>query len=56
MIETKRAMAHLDDILAVPGIDAVYVGPADLSLTLGLPPRMDNGAAFEEARMTIAEA
>ncbi len=54
MIETTRAIAQLDAILAVPGIDAVYVGPADLSLTLGLPPRMDNtDAKFEEARMTI---
>ena len=41
MIETRRALDQLDDILAVPGIDAVYVGPADLSITLGLPPRMD---------------
>jgi 4-hydroxy-2-oxoheptanedioate aldolase len=26
----------------VPGIDAVYVGPADLSITLGLAPGFDN--------------
>ena len=51
MIETERAVERLDDILAVPGIDAVYVGPADLSITLGQPPRMDNGGAFEEARV-----
>jgi 4-hydroxy-2-oxoheptanedioate aldolase len=46
---------RLDDILAVPGIDAVYVGPADLSITLGLPPGMNNGGAFEEARVLIAQ-
>ncbi len=56
MIETKQALASLDDILAVPGIDAVYVGPADMSITLGLPPRMDNGGAFEDARLAIAAA
>ncbi|TAK67269.1 MAG: aldolase [Dehalococcoidia bacterium] len=56
MIETKQALAQLDDILAVPGIDAVYVGPADVSITLGLPPRMDNGGEFEAARIAIAEA
>ncbi|MGZ4772999.1 MAG: HpcH/HpaI aldolase family protein, partial [Ilumatobacteraceae bacterium] len=28
MIETVEAIANLDDILAVPGIDAIYVGPA----------------------------
>jgi 4-hydroxy-2-oxoheptanedioate aldolase len=38
MIETKQALENLDAILDVPGIDAVYVGPADLSVTLGLPP------------------
>lgn len=41
MIETKQAIENLDDILAVPGIDAVYVGPADLSITYGLSPRTD---------------
>lgn len=56
MIETRQALDQLDDILAVPGIDAVYVGPADLSITLGLPPRMDNGGPFEEARRRIAAA
>ena len=55
MIETKQAVERLDEILAVPGIDAVYVGPADLSITLGLPPGMANGGAFEEARVLIAK-
>ncbi|MEX0783574.1 MAG: aldolase/citrate lyase family protein [Dehalococcoidia bacterium] len=56
MIETKQAVAQLDVILDVPGIDAVYVGPADLSITLGLPPGMANEGAFEEARVKIAAA
>jgi 4-hydroxy-2-oxoheptanedioate aldolase len=34
----------------------VYVGPADLSITLGLPPGLNNGGAFEEARLRIAAA
>lgn len=55
MIETKQAVERLDEILAVPGIDAVYVGPADLSITLGLPPGMANEGAFEEARVLIAK-
>lgn len=37
-IETQEAMANLDDILAVTGIDGVYVGPADLALSHGMPP------------------
>ncbi len=56
MIETGRALDQLDEILAVPGIDAVYVGPADLSITLGQQPRMDNDGAFEDARLKIARA
>ena len=34
MIETKEALAALDDILAVEGIDGVLVGPSDLSIAL----------------------
>jgi 4-hydroxy-2-oxoheptanedioate aldolase len=34
MIETREALANLDAILAVDGIDAVLVGPSDLSLGL----------------------
>src|SRR5207344_2753017 len=32
MIETAQAVERVDDIMSVPGIDAVYVGPADLSV------------------------
>lgn len=32
MIETRRALDALDDILAVPGIDSVFVGPSDFSI------------------------
>ncbi len=38
MIETPEGVAHADEILAVPGIDAVYVGPSDLAVGLGLTP------------------
>jgi len=34
MIETREALAALDDILATPGIDGVFVGPSDLSIAL----------------------
>jgi len=57
MIETTQAIDNIDEILAVPGIDAVYVGPADLSITLGLPPRNNDGEpAFDEALATIVTA
>ncbi len=54
MIETEQAVGNLPEILQVPGIDAVYVGPADLSLTLGLPPGNNDGEpAFDDAYATI---
>lgn len=36
MVETASALGDLDALLAVPGVDGVYVGPGDLSLSLGL--------------------
>jgi len=36
-IETRRALDMREDLLAVPGVDAVMVGPADLSISLGVP-------------------
>ena len=42
MIETKEGIANLDAICATPGLDAVYIGPADLSFALDMPPRADN--------------
>ena len=42
MIETKEGLENLDAICATPGLDAVYIGPADLSYALGLPPQPDN--------------
>lgn len=42
MIETREAMANLDEILATPGLDGVYIGPSDLALAHGEPARQDN--------------
>lgn len=57
MIETGEALANLDEILAVPGIDAVYVGPADLSLSLGLKPGNNDGEPiFDNALAAIVAA
>jgi len=57
MIETAEAMKNLDDILSVPGVDGVYVGPSDLSLALGLKPRLDQtDVPVVEAQQKIAEA
>lgn len=57
MIETAEALSNLDDILNVPGIDAVYIGPADLSISLGLPPASNNpDALFQDALAQVVSA
>jgi len=42
MIETAQALDNLDAILSVEGLDAIYVGPSDLSLALGCAPNFDD--------------
>ena len=41
MIETKEAINNLDDILSVPNLSGIYIGPADMSISYGLEPRFD---------------
>ena len=41
MIETKEAVENLDKILSVSNLTGVYIGPADMSSSYGLPPKFD---------------
>lgn len=50
MIETAEALDNLDEIMSVPGLDAIYIGPSDLSLALGCKP------LFDEVDKPVAEA
>ena len=50
MIETAEALDNLDAILGVEGLDAIYIGPSDLSLSLGCKP------TFDEVDPPVAEA
>jgi 4-hydroxy-2-oxoheptanedioate aldolase len=50
MIETAAALDNLDSILSVEGLDAVYIGPSDLSLALGCKP------TFDEVDPKVAQA
>jgi 2-dehydro-3-deoxyglucarate aldolase/4-hydroxy-2-oxoheptanedioate aldolase len=54
-IESKRAVEARDEILSVPGIDAVMIGPADLSISMGVPGDFQNPVmvdAMEKIRDT----
>ena len=42
MIETAQALDKLDDILSVEGLEAIYIGPSDLSLSMGCKPVFDD--------------
>jgi 4-hydroxy-2-oxoheptanedioate aldolase len=60
MIETQQALDNLDQILAVEGLDAVFVGPSDLGQSLGHGPGTDRGEpevveAIESVRTAARE-
>jgi 4-hydroxy-2-oxoheptanedioate aldolase len=41
MIETQEGIDNIDEILSVPGITGIYIGPSDMGLSLGLIPTLD---------------
>ena len=54
MAEHVDAVADIDAILSVPGIDAVFVGPNDLHASMNLPPAFDSDSKqFNAALMKI---
>jgi 4-hydroxy-2-oxoheptanedioate aldolase len=57
MVETVEGLANLDAIASTPGVDAIYVGPADLALSLGLQPKLEaTEPRHAEAIAAIREA
>src|SRR5580692_9765962 len=57
MVETQVAVDNVEEIVSVPGVDAVYVGPADLSITLGLAPAPDHAEPnFTDALDRVIDA
>lgn len=58
MIETADGLANVEEIAAVPGVDALYVGPSDLTLALGatVPGEAAVAAVFDAALLRIRAA
>ena len=59
MIETKESLEKLDEIMSTPGVDAIYIGPADLSLAIGEKPGFDkpeNTKAYSEILRILEHA
>lgn len=55
MIESPEALAEIEEIMSVPGIDFALFGPADYSISLGLPaPAIEHAQVMAGLRATIA--
>lgn len=51
--ETPQAIANLEEIAAVSGIDAIFVGPFDLSVSLGIPGDLNHPQEIEAIEKVI---
>lgn len=58
MIETAQALANRDEIMSVPGLAGIYIGPADLSITLqnSMPPNIMSDQNLEAIDQILASA
>ncbi len=54
-IETRKAIENLQEILTVEGVDVVFIGPSDLSQSLGYPGQVDHPEVDKTIRKTIEE-
>jgi len=52
-IETQTALDARDELISVPGVDAVMVGPADLSISLGIPGQFEHPKLFDAIEKII---
>lgn len=56
MIEEAAALDQLAPMLAVPGIDAIHVGPKDLWQSMGMPPKAEVDKAVERIAAAVLAA
>jgi 4-hydroxy-2-oxoheptanedioate aldolase len=55
-LEGKKAIANLNEILEVKGYDILFIGPYDLSQSLGIPGDVTNSAVIELIKQIVKEA
>ncbi len=55
-LEGQEAMKNLDEIMAVPGIDILFIGPYDLSQSLGVPGQTTHPAVVGQMQEIAAKA
>jgi 4-hydroxy-2-oxoheptanedioate aldolase len=56
MVESVEAVRNLDEILAVEGIDVFFVGPGDLSQSMGYSPSVAAGSRRPQAVLDLVDA
>jgi 4-hydroxy-2-oxoheptanedioate aldolase len=55
-IESPEALLHLDEIAAMDGVDVLFIGPADLSMSLGIFGQFDHPLFVDAVNATVAAA
>jgi len=55
-IETKTGYENLDEILKNPGLDAIFIGPLDLSISLGIPGEFQNPILVQAMEQIITKS
>jgi 2-keto-3-deoxy-L-rhamnonate aldolase RhmA len=52
-IETAESLQHLDEIVQIAGVDCLFIGPTDLSISLGVPGQPEAPAVIEAIERVI---
>lgn len=55
-IESKESLHHLDTIAATDGVDVLFIGPADLTMDMGIFGQFDHPDFISAAKATVAAA
>ncbi len=55
-IESVPAVERLDDLLSIEGLDAVFIGPHDLSINMGIPEQYDHPDFVDTVKTIITKA
>jgi 2-keto-3-deoxy-L-rhamnonate aldolase RhmA len=56
MIEDAKGLTHASEILTVEGLDVIFIGRLDLSISMGIPGQIDNPAILEAIKKLIPQA
>ena len=55
-IESVEGVRAVDDILHIPGIDVIFIGPYDLSQSLGIPGQTSDPRVYAAGQALVAKA